>query len=57
MYRPPAGEHRILEQQELYDALMACDSENPHKIDLEEAIAVMEKTKEVSISFDFRQSR
>ena len=50
------GDHRILEQQELYDALMASDSENPHKIDLEEAIAVMEQTKEVSISFDFRES-
>ncbi|MCP5445225.1 MAG: hypothetical protein H6968_19520 [Chromatiaceae bacterium] len=51
-----SSEHRILEQRELYDALMASDSENPHKIDLEEAIAVMEKTKEVSISFEFRKS-
>ena len=48
------GAHRVLEQQELYQALMACDSENPHKVDLEEAISIMEKTKEVSISFDFR---
>lgn len=52
-----SGEHRIMEQQELYDALQACDSENPHRIDLEEAISVMARTKEVNISFDFRQPR
>ncbi|MCB1760993.1 MAG: hypothetical protein KDI68_14575 [Gammaproteobacteria bacterium] len=48
------GGHRILEQQALYEALMSSDSENPNKIDLEEAIRVMEQSKEVSISFDFR---
>lgn len=51
------GESHVLEQQELYDALLACDSENPHKIDLEEAIAVMERSKEVDISFAFRRTR
>lgn len=49
------GGHRILEQQALYDALMACDSDNPNEIDLEDEIQVMEQTKEVSISFDFRR--
>lgn len=52
-----SGEHRIMEQQELFDALISFDSENTHRIDLEEAISVMARTKEVSISFDFRKPR
>ena len=47
------GNHFILEQQELYDTLMSFDSENKQEIDLEEAIKIMEETKEVHISFDF----
>ncbi len=50
-----SGKQCILEQQEIYAALMACESENPNQIDLEEAITVMEKTKEINISFDFRK--
>jgi hypothetical protein len=49
------GAHSILEQQELFDKLMASDSNNPRQIDLEAAIADMEEAEEVSISFDFRE--
>ena len=51
----PDGSHSILEQQELFDTLMACSKENPNEIDLEAAITVMEETEEVAISFDFRK--
>jgi len=47
------GSHFILEQKELYDTLMTFDSSNKEEIDLEEAIKIMEDTKEVQISFDF----
>lgn len=49
------GDHSILEQQELFDKLMASDSSNPRQIDLEAAISDMEEAEEVSISFDFRE--
>jgi hypothetical protein len=49
------GTHSLLEQQELFDKLAACDSSNPRQIDLEAAIADMEEAEEVSISFDFRK--
>ena len=51
----PDGSHTILEQQELFDTLMACSKDNPNEIDLEAAITAMEETKEVAISFDFRK--
>ena len=41
-----------LEQEELYNALMAQDIDNPNKIDLEAEISIMETTEEVSVSFD-----
>ena len=47
------GNHFILEQKELFDTLMTFDSHNKEKIDLEEAIKIMEETEEVQISFDF----
>ena len=47
------GNHFILEQKELFDTLMTFDSHNKEEIDLEEAIKIMEETKEVYISFDF----
>ncbi len=47
------GNHFILEQKELFDTLMTFDSHSKEKIDLEEAIKIMEETEEVQISFDF----
>jgi hypothetical protein len=50
------GSHVILEQQELYDALMSFEAHNEAQIDLEDAIHVMEETDEVHISYDFIRS-
>ena len=47
------GSHFILEQKELFDALMALDVHNDREIDLEKEIRVMEETEEVHISYDF----
>ncbi|MCK5648968.1 MAG: hypothetical protein KAI22_08825 [Gammaproteobacteria bacterium] len=47
------GSHVILEQQELFDALIALDVQNDQQIDLEKEIQVMEETEEVQISYDF----
>ncbi|MET0047378.1 MAG: hypothetical protein ABW066_06320 [Sedimenticola sp.] len=44
------GKQFTLEQEELTDALKAQSTDNPDKINLEEAIEVMEKTKEVIIT-------
>jgi len=50
------GSHFILEQKELYDAIMAFDIHNEQQIDLEKEIQVMEDTEEVQISYDFLKS-
>ena len=50
------GTHFILEQQELFQVLKASSTQNENQIDLEEAIKVMEETKEVSVSFDILDS-
>lgn len=47
------GNHVILEQQELFDTLMAFDVQNDQQINLEKEIQVMEETEEVQISYDF----
>jgi len=47
------GTSFILEQQELYDTLMEFGTENENQIDMEQAIKIMEETKEVQVSFDF----
>jgi hypothetical protein len=49
------GSQSILEQQALFDNLMACESNNPNQIDLEAAISEMEGAEEIHISFDFRK--
>ncbi|HBS26792.1 MAG TPA: hypothetical protein DD827_06660 [Gammaproteobacteria bacterium] len=48
-----SGQHCILEQQEIFDILMSFDAQSENKIDLEAAIAKMEKASEVSVSFEF----
>jgi hypothetical protein len=49
------GSQSILEQQALFDNLMACESTNPNQIDLEASISEMEDAEEIHISFDFRK--
>ncbi len=46
------GEGYTLEQQELYTALQQQSAENPHKIDLTEAIHKMEKEPEIHLHVD-----
>ncbi len=46
------GEGYTLEQQELYDVLMEQSAENPHKIDLTEAIHKMEDEPEIRLHLD-----
>lgn len=43
------GESHTLEQQELYDELIAQSTHNPHQIDLEQAIATMAEAREIRI--------
>lgn len=47
-----AGEGYTLEQDELHKSLMAQSQENPHKIDLTEAIGSMKREAEVRIHVD-----
>ena len=49
--QPAAGTAHILEQRELYQALMAADDDNPDQIDLEQAIHIMEQQQEVKVEF------
>ncbi|MCW8930393.1 MAG: hypothetical protein OQL19_09165 [Gammaproteobacteria bacterium] len=51
------GSHSILEQQELYDALMELEVHNEKQINLEHEIQIMEETDEVQISYDFLLNR
>lgn len=46
------GEGYTMEQQELHDTLMHQSTENPHKIDLTEAIHQMEKEPEIILHVD-----
>ncbi|MCK4676019.1 MAG: hypothetical protein KAT61_08870, partial [Gammaproteobacteria bacterium] len=46
------GSGRTLEQKELHQALMQQSKENPHKIDLTEAIHKMEKEPEIFLHVD-----
>lgn len=45
------GSHTILEQDELWQALLGQDEENKDEIDLEEAIQVMKEMKEIKVEF------
>ena len=45
------GNHQTWEQAELYEQLQAQSSENPDQIDLETAIEIMEKAKEIQLPF------
>lgn len=47
------GSHFILEQHELFEAIMALEIQNEKQIDLEKEIHIMEETEEVQISYDF----
>ena len=47
------GSHFILEQQELFDALMKFETQNEKQINLEKEIQIMEESEEVQISYDF----
>lgn len=46
------GQGYTLEQQEVHDALMKQSVENPHKVDLTEAIHQMEKEPEIRLQVD-----
>ena len=45
------GVHQTWEQAELYEQLQAQSSENPDQVDLEMAIEIMEKAKEIQLPF------
>ncbi|RLJ18699.1 hypothetical protein DJ030_05040 [bacterium endosymbiont of Escarpia laminata] len=45
------GNHQTWEQMELYEQLQAQSPENPDQIDLETAIEIMEKEKEIRLPF------
>jgi len=45
------GNHQTWEQAELYEQLQAQSSENPDQVDLETAIEIMEKAKEIQLPF------
>lgn len=45
-----AGEHYTLEQQELFNRLQSQSTDNPHQIDLDQAIATMTVAEEVRIN-------
>jgi len=44
-----------LEQQALFDNLKACESNNPHQIDLEASISEREEAEEIHMLFGFRK--
>jgi hypothetical protein len=43
------GRYETWEQAELYERLMAQSPENPDQVDLESAIAIMEKAREIRL--------
>ena len=45
------GNHQTWEQAELYEQLQAQSTENPDQVDLETAIEIMEKAKEIQLPF------
>ena len=45
------GNHQTWEQAELYEQLQAQSSINENQIDLEAAIEIMEKAKEIKLPF------
>ncbi len=45
------GNHQTWEQAELYEQLRAQSSENPDQVDMETAIKIMEKAKEIQLPF------
>jgi len=45
------GNHQTWEQAELYEHLQAQSSENPDQVDMEAAIEIMEKAKEIQLPF------
>lgn len=45
------GNHQTWEQRELYERLQAQSSDNPDQVDMETAIEIMEKAKEIQLPF------
>jgi hypothetical protein len=45
------GNHQTWEQAELYEQLQAQSADNPDQIDLETAIEMMEREKEIRLPF------
>ncbi len=45
------GNHQTWEQAELYEHLQAQSATNPDQIDLETAIEIMERAKEIRLPF------
>jgi hypothetical protein len=51
------GKHQMLEQQQLFDVLQQQPDDNPDRIDLEDAIHIMEEAQEISVRIPQRPGK